>query len=382
MIFLCLQVSQDANRVQFNRVRSLSENYSLFIVSNGPVSPEASKKTQGILIFPFRQKISRILYPFWAAISVSRIFQINSDLKCIYSTYEPRTIITSFIFAKYFKLEWIVDLWDDPEKFLMLSRVNRSWFQTVNVIVKKIEFFVAKHLLSYADKVIIGLVPERTTEKYKLKNRQFLSITNGINLSYAFPITPLNSFNEYRTFSIFYCGTVDSTRLEGIKIAFRRILKKIQRIHFIVVGAQMDGGDGWLKEQMNEFSRKVNLEIKGQQPYGVVLNMISKSDVCICPYPNKLDLAAAYPVKIFDYMMMGRPVVASNLPGTAAIISHGKDGLLFEPGNYDEMAEYLLAIYQSEKLRVKLSSNAQKNVRKFCWDKINDQIIDFIKGGE
>jgi len=85
-------------------------------------------------------------------------------------------------------------------------------------------------------------------------------------------------------------------------------------------------------------------------------------------------------VKIFDYMYMGKPVVASRLPGIEKIINHGMDGLLFESENYIQMAEYIIKLWGSHSLRQNLAANARHNVKKFEWGPIHKKIYRFIEG--
>jgi len=379
MIFFCQQISSDANRTQFNRIRFLSKKYSLFVISNGSVSLEAGRNARKISVYPYKQKILRLFFPIWAIISIVKLLRANPELNRVYSTYEPRTLILSFLITKYFKLKWIADLWDDPEKFLMISKMSGKRFQFLNEIIKKIEFLLVKRVLKHADKIIIGLVSRDIINKYCISKSKVLSVTNGINLDYRFPSVPPVPL---KVFTIFYCGTTDRIRLEGIRPCFRSIFKKIHRIRFVVAGPQIGDGYNWLIKQLKTLDRQVELDIKGTQPYENILNFISESDICICPYPDKLDLAAAYPVKIFDYMIMGKPVVASKLPGIEAVANHLEDAMLFEPGNYEEMAKNIIDLYTSGSLRCRISNNARRNVRKYGWQLIHEQISGFLDSAD
>ncbi|MCP4023897.1 MAG: glycosyltransferase family 4 protein, partial [Desulfobacteraceae bacterium] len=219
----------------------------------------------------------------------------------------------------------------------------------------------------------------RIVPKYQLPLAKLLAITNGINLNVPFPNRIDGKTDLPGRLTLFYCGPVDPVRLEGLVPCFQDLFKKIDELRLIVVGPQIGNGYQWLKDQMDLFHGKVGLDIKGLQPYGSVLKLIAASDICICPYPDKLDLASAYPVKIFDYMAMGKPSVVSGLPGTMAITKHNEDALVFEPGDYQMMAQYILDLHNSEELKNRLSANARKNVKSFSWDRINQQIFQFLE---
>lgn len=302
---------------------------------------------------------------------------MRCGLHHVYSTYEPRTLLLAFIISRLFGLKWIADLWDDPEKMVFLTKIHKTRCQKLNILVKRIEFSLAARILRKAHKIILGLVPDRLIPKFSLSRNDVLFVTNGINLDYPL-FDDQDKKNNPEEFILFYCGTVDKIRLEGIFFCIQRLLQRIHKIRLVIAGPQMGDGYQWLENECRRLDRGISLDIKGRLPYTAVLGLIAQADVCICPYPDKMDLGSAYPVKIFDYMMMGKPVVVSGLPGTSAIINHGEDALVFAPGNYAEMAEHILELHGSENLKNHLSINAQKNVRKFCWNKINQRIFDFL----
>jgi glycosyltransferase involved in cell wall biosynthesis len=381
MIFLCHQILSDANRTQFNRVRFLTDSYSLHIVGYGPVSVGAAENAQSVSVFPGRFKPLKLLFPMWVLWTVSRLMVTRSGIRKIYSTYEPRILLLGFMISRLFGLEWIVDLWDDPEKMVFLTKIHKTRCQRLNVWLKTSEFHLAKRVLKNAHKVILGLVPGRVIHKYSLHPNHVLPVTNGINLNYPFGVfdKQLQKDPYSNEFSLFYCGTVDRIRLEGIPCCLDLLLRKIQNIQLVVVGSCLGDGRQWLEAECGLMGRRVSLEIMGRQTYEMVLNQIASADVCICPYPDKMDLGAAFPVKIFDYMVMGKPAVVSGLPGTRSIVRHGEDALVFEPGNYAEMADFILDLYMSKELGDYLSVNAKKNVRRFCWHKINQRISLFLE---
>jgi glycosyltransferase involved in cell wall biosynthesis len=283
--------------------------------------------------------------------------------------------------SRLFGLQWIVDLWDDPEKMVFLTKVHKTRCQRLNVWLKKSEFYLAARVLKKAHKIILGLVPDRLIPKYSLPPNHVLTVTNGINLNYPFGVfdRQLQKDLYSNEFTLFYCGTVDRIRLEGIPFCLDLLLLKIHNIRLVVVGSCLGDGRQWLEAECGLLGDRVSLEIMGRQPYEMVLKQIARADVCICPYPDKMDLGGAFPVKIFDYMVMGKPAVVSGLPGTRSIVRHGEDALVYEPGNYAEMADSILELYVSKNLRDQLSMNAKKNVRRFCWHKINQRISVFLE---
>jgi glycosyltransferase involved in cell wall biosynthesis len=79
--------------------------------------------------------------------------------------------------------------------------------------------------------------------------------------------------------------------------------------------------------------------------------------------------AEAFGVVIIEAMASGKPVIARNIIGPKDIISHGKDGFLFN--NTGELSEYLKLLLSDEKLRKNLGKNARKTVEeKYTFSKV------------
>lgn len=375
IILLCHAVRGDENRTQFNRTRFLCGRFSTHIAAMGPVSSKTTHDALSVSLLGW--KPLKMLFPLWALFTVARLKK-KSGASLLYSTYEPKTIITAYLAKKLFKLTWVVDLWDVPEKSYLIQKHFGSGIKSaLKLWARGIELFMARRVLNRADKFILAVVPGVVGINYEIPPGKSLAITNGINLDLDFKPAVTR---EDGIFTLFYCGTVDQVRLEGIKYCMTTLIRKIRPLRLVVIGRDLHNGNNWLRKELKDLEDNLILEIKGMRPYREVIEFANKSDVCLSPYPDHLDIAQTYPVKIFDYMAAGKPVVASALPGVKRIITHGYDGLLFEPGDYRTMAEQILELHRSEELRDTLSKNAEVSVTEFSWDKIHEKIYDYIVG--
>jgi glycosyltransferase involved in cell wall biosynthesis len=72
-----------------------------------------------------------------------------------------------------------------------------------------------------------------------------------------------------------------------------------------------------------------------------------------------------FPIKVLEHLSQANAVIASNVPGLASMIQHEHNGLLFEPGNSDDLARCILRLHDDLALWRKLSANAIESVRKY-----------------
>jgi glycosyltransferase involved in cell wall biosynthesis len=381
IVFLCQHIFEDENRAQYNRTRFLCDHFPTHIVASGFISPKASRNALSVQRY-MEKKRFKLFFPFWA---LARLWKLKREHRqtsplIVYCTYEPQNLITAYLAKKWLNYRWVPDLWDTPEKsYLILKHLGKGFKNRIKRGIRRLELMIVKRVLKRSDQVILAILPEEFSRKYQLPAGNILSITNGINLEMDFD--PGVEQKE-DMFTVFYCGTVDLLRLEGVFEALSEVVRHVSPIRFVVIGREADGGYAWLEREFQPLEGKVLLENMGKQPYLTVIEKIKESHVCICPYPAKLDIAQTYIVKLFDYMAAGRPLVASALPGTLRIIKHRFDGLLFQPGDYLEMARQIIELYESVPLRESLAQNALQSVRRFNWDNIHQDLYRFLVQGE
>lgn len=145
-------------------------------------------------------------------------------------------------------------------------------------------------------------------------------------------------------------------------------------------------GDGLLRPKIEEIIKESNLNnstyITGMLPYDSVPEYLAACDALTspCVYNGEDELFFNSPVKLFEYMAMQKPVVASALGQQAEVISHKENGMLVEQNQPLALAEALFEIYNNKELAEKISKQARIDaVEKYDWRKISQIVIDVYK---
>jgi glycosyltransferase involved in cell wall biosynthesis len=71
---------------------------------------------------------------------------------------------------------------------------------------------------------------------------------------------------------------------------------------------------GAVQAEIGELAQLPNVHILGQQPHPSLAHYIRQFDVCLIPYLNNPATATALPLKLNEYLAMGKPVVSTKLP--------------------------------------------------------------------
>lgn len=106
-----------------------------------------------------------------------------------------------------------------------------------------------------------------------------------------------------------------------------------------------------------------------------VPGLVASMDVAIAPYPP---LSAFYfsPLKVYEYMAAGRPVIASRIGQLANLIEDGVNGLLCPAGDPVALAAALDRLRREPELRARLGRAARATVlRHHTWEAVARRIL-------
>jgi glycosyltransferase involved in cell wall biosynthesis len=73
------------------------------------------------------------------------------------------------------------------------------------------------------------------------------------------------------------------------------------------------------------------------------------------------------PLKVFEYMAVGLPVVAPALPRLTQLVEHGREGLLYDPDEAAALDRTLVALADPAVRRQMGGASRNRVVRDFSW---------------
>lgn len=115
----------------------------------------------------------------------------------------------------------------------------------------------------------------------------------------------------------------------------------------------------------------------GNIPHAQVMDWLAVADVAVAPYPKLNRDLWFSPLKIFEYMAAGKAIVASRSGQVVELIEHDRNGLLFDPGNIEQLAQVLVELIEDPEKRKRLGANArQQAVNQHSWEKHITDLVD------
>lgn len=145
--------------------------------------------------------------------------------------------------------------------------------------------------------------------------------------------------------------------------AFGEVHREYPAAHLLLVG------DGPLRRRLEEgctAGRAGAVTFTGSVPHDEMPAYLAAMDVAVAPYP-RLEEQYYSPLKLFEYMATGRPVVASRSGQAAQILTDGVTALLFEAGDRKGLVDCIRRLRNDTALRELLGRNAAQACRAFTW---------------
>lgn len=143
---------------------------------------------------------------------------------------------------------------------------------------------------------------------------------------------------------------------------------KNKKIKLLIVG----DGDAYeaLKRIRDNYNMQDQIILAGRQSYETLPKFIAASDICLLPAYNNEIMRDIVPIKMYEYMAMGKPVLATKLPGV--IMEFGYDnGVVYIDKPEDALNKAINLINEGH--IVECGQKSRRFVETLTWDKITDE---------
>ncbi len=188
----------------------------------------------------------------------------------------------------------------------------------------------------------------------------------GIDLEKFNPkVSPLNKFSKIKGPKILYFGRLDRRKgLPELLKSFPLIKKEFKNAVLIVAGR------GPLEKKCKKLARKLKILdsvfFEGFIEENKVPSYYASCDVYCSPALG----GESFGIVLLEAMAVGKPVLASKIPGYDFVVKNNFNGVFFNPKDHFDIAKKTIKVLKNKKLRETLSKNALEFSKRYSWDKI------------
>lgn len=145
---------------------------------------------------------------------------------------------------------------------------------------------------------------------------------------------------------------------------------------FAIVGHE---GQDWIAR---EAGRRDNVMLVGWQEPAALPDWLHAADILAIP-PSLTPLetfgTCVLPLKTFQYLAAGRPILAPRSPDTAGLLEHGANAWLVTPDRPEEAAEAVARLLADRNLAEALSAGAHRTSAGLSWDARAAKLSGFVE---
>ena len=162
-----------------------------------------------------------------------------------------------------------------------------------------------------------------------------------------------------------YTGTVSSLKGIDYLVGAARLLPDVS---FILAGR--------IATEFKGVTIPLNITLMGEREQGELPAILQAADTLLLPHPDN-DYSQS-PMKLFEYMASGVPIVASRLPSISEILNDD-NSVLVEAGRAETLAEGITTVFGDKERAVRLAAQAQRDVADYTWEPRGQKIAAFIR---
>lgn len=131
-----------------------------------------------------------------------------------------------------------------------------------------------------------------------------------------------------------------------------------------------------------------NVCLVGFRPPARILAYLRAADVLLMPYADAIETTGgtdtasfASPLKLFEYLAAGRPILASRLPVLREVLRHGENAMLLP---YEEPIAWVAALERlavEPALAADLGAQARRDAEEYTWERRAERLLEFALNG-
>ncbi len=262
-------------------------------------------------------------------------------------------------FARVFAESHDLKRWKNQRKLASLKRREGFIFRRAAGVIATVTPIVDDLRADYGEHIAALVVP------------------NGVDLSQARPGAASPAAKARPT--ALYLGSLHPWK--GVETVLRAMPKVGQALDLVIAG-----GEAHRIAELRQLAKSLGVagqvRFLGPVPPAERFAVIGSADIALLPLTERSGMASRYtsPLKLYEYMALGRAILASDLPSVRDVVDDGEQARLLPPDAPDAWAEALLALAGDPETCRQLGENARRKALGCGWEARAQRILDWIRG--
>jgi glycosyltransferase involved in cell wall biosynthesis len=128
-------------------------------------------------------------------------------------------------------------------------------------------------------------------------------------------------------------------------------------------------GSGRELDACTSYSKSVkvdNVEFIPSVPFETLQSYMKEATICLGIFGDTEKAQLVIPIKVYEALAMGKPVITSDTPAIRELLTHGNDAFLCHAADSDHLAQAIRTLLTDENLRNKIAANGHRTFLDKC----------------
>lgn len=346
----------DDERV-FNKItKSLAKRYNTILCA---VAEQDMQVVDGIKIYGLKKLSRTKRYK-----NYSKIVKIVKEEKPdVIHFHDPDLLLLALYFKFVLKKKVIYDVHEDYSLAFKDREYLPKFFRSIFAFI----FDLFEKVVSKLFDGVVA-VTEEIFNKFNCRNKVILKNFPTVDM-----YEKRRNYDISGTINLVYIGSVSYHRgITNLILAVKDLLNLDIKLDII--------GPAESKEYLEQIKKFENEKIKiwGRVPKSCIPNILKNVHIGFVTLLPKRRYLTSLPLKLFEYMAAGVPVIASNFELWRNIIEDSSCGIVVDPTDVDQIRDAILYFYNNRHEIVNKGQNGYKAfVEKYNWSKEEEKLFDF-----
>ena len=174
-----------------------------------------------------------------------------------------------------------------------------------------------------------------------------------------------------------YMGTVDLPH--GIDDLFRAVRFLPGNCVLRIVGRVHKHAKAYVDQWMQDPSVSGRVELKQHVNYSEMVTEIDACDIVLAPAGDTIH-SKKYrsPLKLFDYMARGKPIVAAGVPCHLELLQDGVNARIYQPGNPEDLAACIMSLVEQPRQAEVIARRAWEQAAEYTYDARAQRVLELV----
>lgn len=306
------------------RIKSLATQYQLTIVSSFPLTQaELQFKNANYVVFQTLPGRMGWLKYLWVCASLIRRQQPHVAV-LLHSMASPVALLVGSVPTVTYWNEHPTHVAPEPEQASSIKRMTRG-------MVRWLMFHGARK----SNLVMpIGEAHRDNLLEHSCQQDQTRMIYMGVEQSFAgVALSAEEARRDSETLQLVYVGSVHQDRGRDVMLEAIKMVNQDKKIaHLTIVGANSEQLE-YCQSALRALDVVESVTVLGRVPGHSIPNFMKAADAGLCLWEDLPWYRFNPPTKLFEYLVAGLPVLASDIRTHTQYVHDGKNGLIFEYGS-------------------------------------------------